>query len=102
MFKTVPPLLLTMKISAKIIKAPEQIPPAAPKPALKPLQVIHRHVPGTGFNALQGSTVQIHNLRQLLLSQLSPQPQSEDVPPDDNMWFYASLHPALYAANHAP
>lgn len=91
-----------MRNLGQIIKAPEQIPPPTPQPALESLEVIHRHVPGTGLDPLQRTAVHIHNLRQLFLSQFPPQPQPEDVPPDNNMWFYGSHHPALHAANHAP
>jgi len=90
-----------MKKLRQIVETPNQLTPPAAEHALKPGQIIHRHIPRTSLNPLERAKVHVNGLRELFLSQLSSQPQPEDVPPNNNMWFNGSLHPALHAVNQA-
>lgn len=90
-----------MRKSAQIIETPNQIPPPAPEAAPESGKIIHRHIPRTRLDPLERAKVHINGLRELFLGQFSSEPQPEDVPPDNNMWFDGSLHPVLHAANNA-
>jgi len=92
---------LNMRKSAQIIEAPNQIPPPAPEAALESGKIIHRHIPRTRLDPLERAKIHINGLRELFLGQFSSEPQPEDVPPDNDMWFDGSLHPVLHAANNA-
>lgn len=63
------------------------------------MKVVNRHIPRPGFNALKRTQVDVDNFCELFLGELAAMSHTEDVPPDNDVWFDCSLHPALHAVN---
>ena len=56
------------------------------------IQIIHRHIPLSGLNPLQGSAVNIRFFSQLLLGKLGCISQPIDIPTYGNMHLSRSIH----------
>ena len=74
-----------------------QIPPLATKSGLDASEVIHRHVPRTGFDPLQRAQVDADFLREFFLRQIRTQPKTVNVTSNDVVWFERVRHPVLHA-----